>query len=479
MNQSDHDAPLPPDLAAIITEAARDTPPVESVELVESTSTDFNEFNKFNATPRPERVHPIPEDSTLAIVRDISRDFSEAPDCFAIAPFLALVGGVLTPRCYWDFGGKKFPNVFQFVVGPPGIRKSTSFKIAELVGKASLSPDAFHGGNASDSAAFAKWQKQPHRIQIESEGNTVVTSWRGSYAGREIAARMLKLHDGDSWSQTFRHQEDKDGDGAEQTIECATLSIAIGATPSVCRFDGVDAKNGLRRRFGYYAADGAAREIEWPRSLATADLEDVVKQVRAIADLEGQFTLDDAARKLWTHIQRRNRADGEDIFDDASEEAEIRKAELAEAPSRALKLAAQFSVCRFASGSLASPFLVGEETLELAYLHQAACLEASRSVDAIAHRSAVAEEAERILATIRAEAASNRDFDRWTIKGEAVRATRSEITRRFAPNGSRSTLTTQRLHTLVMPLVIQQAKGDTQRTEGGGTVYIIPMEAQP
>jgi hypothetical protein len=384
----------------------------------------------------------------------------------------------MTPRCFWDFAGKKFPNVFQFVVGPPGIRKSTSFKIAEKVGKTALASDSFHAGNASDSAAFAKWQKQPHRIQIESEGNTVVTSWRGSYSGKEMAARMLKLHDGDSWSQTFRHQENKDGDGAEQTIEIATLSLAIGATPSVCRFDGVDAKTGLRRRHGYYSADTPAREIDWPRSIEDSDVEDVVKQVRAIADLEGQFTFDGAALRLWKTIQRRNRADAEEIFDDASEEAEIRKAELAEAPSRILKLSSHFSACRFAYGSIKDPFIVSEKTLELAYMHQVACLEASRSVDAIAHRAVIAEEAERVLATIQAEAASNRDFGRWTIKGDSVFATRSDITRRFTPNGGRGTLTTHRLHTLVMPLVIRQAKGAIEHRVGGGTVYKIPMEAK-
>jgi hypothetical protein len=205
MKTSHHSSPQHADLEAIIAGGGA------AVEIVETPETDLNNFNEFNTTP-PERIHPIPENSILANFLDIAREVSEAPDSFAIAPFLALIGGVLTPRCWWDFAGRKHCNLYQFVVGPPGIRKSTSFKLAEQIGKEALSPDSFHSGNASDSAAFGKWKKQPHRIWLESEGNVTVQSWRGSHAGREIAARMLKLYDGDSWEQTYRHQEDKDGD---------------------------------------------------------------------------------------------------------------------------------------------------------------------------------------------------------------------------------------------------------------------------
>ncbi|MDF1660062.1 MAG: DUF3987 domain-containing protein [Verrucomicrobiales bacterium] len=466
----------PPTLDTIIAEGL---PPVENVENVETEPTEFNKFNNFNRTPPPERTHPIPDGSVIALVRDIGRDFSEAPDSFTIAPFLALIGGATTPRCFWDFAGKKYANLYQFVVGPPGVRKSTAFKIAEQIGYQALSVDTFHSGNASDSAAFAKWEKQPNRIQLESEGNTIVTSWKGSHSGREIAARCLKLYDAEPWSQTFRHQADKDGDGEERYIESASLSLAIGATPGVCRFDGVDAKNGLRRRFGYYATDHAARVIDWPRTLADDDLADVVSQLGKIAELEGEWTFDTGAKNLWSDIQKRNRSDREEIHGDGSEEAEIRQAELSESPSRILKLAGIFNVSRWAMGSAKDAFVVTEEMLELAELHQAACLEASGAVDAIANRAAISEEAERILATIRAEAASTRDCDRWTITGDTITATRSEITRRFTPNGSRGNLTTHRLHGLVMPIVIRQANGEIERTANGGTVYRIPMEPQP
>lgn len=470
--------PLPPTSKSILAAAGRGREG-ETVEIVEFATPNFNDFNEFNAGGSRERIHPVPEDSILADLRDLAQEFSEAPDSFAIAPALALIGGALTPGTWWDFAGRKYPNLFQFVVGPPGVRKSTSFKLAESIGKDALPSDRFHEGNASDSAAFAKWQEQPHRIQLESEGNTVVTSWRGSYSGREIAARCLRLYDGESWAQTFRNQADKDGDGAEQRIECATLSLAIGATPSVCRFDGVDAKSGLRRRFGYYVADGPVRLIPWPKEMDRCPrFKSIVEGVRKIAELEGRFELDGKALRKWEELQKENRRKITDLGGIANEAAEIEAAELAEWPSRVLKLAAIFQACRWAKNAERIALLVDGDSLAAAAEHQDACLEASRSVERIANRAAFSEDAERILATIRAEASSLRDCDRWSVKEGCVVATKSEVTRRFAANGSRGGLSSRRLHQEVMPIVIALAGGRAEKV-GATLVYRIPLEVCP
>jgi hypothetical protein len=474
MKESHHTAPLPADLDAIIAEGETD---VEIVEIVETPETEFNNFNNFNATPS-ERIHPIPEDSIIADFRDIAREVSEAPDSFAVAPFLALIGGVLTPGCSWDFAGPKYCNLFQFVVGPPGIRKSTSFKLTERIGKDALSSDAFHSGNASDSAAFGKWKKQPHRIWLESEGNVTVQSWRGSHAGREIAARMLKLYDGDSWEQTYRHQEDKDGDGADQRIECATASLALGATPGVCRFDGVDGKTGLRRRFGYYTADRAARKINWPMEVQDDQLEPIIEAVGRIADLKGEFKLTPRARKLWDETQDRVRSEQDKLAGDLSEEAEIQKAQLAETPSRILKTAGIFQVCRWAKIG-GDPFAVDEDTLKRAIDHQFACLEASAAMDRIAHSAAIDDLADKVLDTIRSEARDPSMSGRWEIKDEFIEVSKSDATRRFAANGSNRNLTAHHLHTHVMPRVIAKSNGQTVRTERKGIVYRVRMEGRP
>jgi hypothetical protein len=466
MNNSHHTAPLPADLDAIIAEGLT---PVEIVENVEMDKSQFNEFNNFNSSPPPERVHPIPEDSLLDDVVAFAREFTEAPDSFTVAPMITLVGGILTPKTYWNFAGKKFPNVFQFVVGPPGIRKSTSFGLVELIAKKALASDAFHEGNASDSAAFEKWSNQPHRIQLEDEGNTLVSSWRGSYSGKEMANRYLKLYDGKSWAQTFRHQATEGNDAGELSIPCATLSLAIGATFSVCRFEGVDAKSGLRRRFGYYVASEPARMIPWPKE--TEDCEELdllVEALGRISGIEGVFNFDAEAMLAWTEFQGQNRDRSREIGPPDNEAAEIRCAELSEWPSRVLKLAAIFQASRWAKTEKGDPLLVDVHSLTLAASHQDACLEASSSVESIARRAEITDDADKILATMRSEAANPSLNDRWQIEKNNIVASKSEIIRRFAANGNRG-ITSYRLHTEIMPIVIRAAGGLIDGQRGGAT----------
>jgi hypothetical protein len=92
---------------------------------------------------------------------------------------LAVCGRILTMAVWMDFAGRKFPNVFQFIVAPPAVKKSTSLKFPELVAAKLLPNEAIHQGNASDSALFSAFEAGPHRLQIESEANVVVSNWAG------------------------------------------------------------------------------------------------------------------------------------------------------------------------------------------------------------------------------------------------------------------------------------------------------------
>lgn len=450
--------------------------PVEMVEIVEADSGQFNSFNKFNATPpadqtlSPGRVHPVPSDSILADFLDVARDFSEAPDSFAIAPILAVAGALLTPATGWNFAGRKHPNLFQFVVGPPALKKSTSFRLAETVARTILSPEHFHGGNASDSALFEKFQGNPHRLQIESEANPTISNWAGSHAGRELANRYLKLYDGDSWSQSYRHQKNGEDDSCEKFIESATLSLALGGTFGCSRFGGVDARNGLRRRFGYYVGDRPARVIYWPEGTATEIVETLAAGFRKLTEIEGTFELAPAARPVWRTIQDRNRA-ALAAIPGADEAAEAQRAALGEEPSRVLKLAAIFEACRWAKSGEGDPLTVRPDTLEIAAAHQTACLAAGAELDTIGRRGEIEDTAERVLSVIRGEAGKHS----WPVLAGAIHVTRSELTRRFCANGDRGALTASRLHTEIMPGVIRLSRGSIE-TAGAKVTYLIPTE---
>ena len=384
---------------------------------------------------------------------------------------------MLTPSTYWAFAGKKYVNPYQFVVGPPGLRKSTSFKLVEKIGNAILDPSDIHKGNASDSAAFTKWQRQPHRIQIEEEGNNIVTAWRGSYSGKEIASRYLSLYDGSSWSQTFRHQADEGNEAGEMSIPEVTLSLAIGATPAVCRFSGVDQASGLRRRFGYYVADKTVRLINWPREFENSpEFNALVEGFKRVQSVAGEFRLDENAMIFWRDIQERNREQLNKLGRPDTDADEIIAGELSEAPSRILKLAAIFRVSRWAKDQKGDPLLVTQFDLATAAAHQDACLEASRSLDQIANRAANGDDAEVILATIRSEATNLDLCNRWKIESDTIVASRSDLTRRFAANGYGRKITAHRLHLEIMPEVIRKSGGRIEKGSGGQTTYKIPTE---
>ena len=81
------------------------------------------------------REHPYPKDSIIEDFMAVGRKVSEAPDSFTLAPLMALIGHLMIPAVYIDFAGRKYPNLFQFVVGLAGVKKSTSFKITQLVAR--------------------------------------------------------------------------------------------------------------------------------------------------------------------------------------------------------------------------------------------------------------------------------------------------------------------------------------------------------
>ncbi len=396
------------------------------------------------------REHPIPEDSILADYRDFVRGVSELPDGLIVAPILSLCGRLLTPDVTLDFGGSKPLTMYHFIAAPAGMRKGTTFKPAEKIAQQILmSSDLLHG-NASDSALFDTFEDQPHRMQFEDEGNTLLRTWETSAHGREVSARYLKLYDGTSWTQNFlRERKLHEGGSAERHIPQATLSLCIGATFGVARLDQLEAGSGLRRRFGFYLANQQAREIWWPRSLEGAELDELAEQFRKLADLQGvvgERSFTQEAREYWIDLQKRNRERCKKIPGYTSGEESLLSS-LNESPARCLKLAVIFQACRWAKGSIENPYLITQDVLALAEQHQDACLDALVELEAQSRRVVVADAGEWLLSQISGDHPGQRSAD----------YTRTELTRRFAANpGRQGALTVSRLYGEILPQLVKQ-----------------------
>ncbi|MDI1312107.1 DUF3987 domain-containing protein [Prosthecobacter sp.] len=399
------------------------------------------------------REHPIPEDSILMDYRDFARCVSELPDGLIVAPILALCGKLLTPNVTLNFGSQKPLTIYNFVACPAGLRKGTTFAPAIKIARHILTPEDLIGGNASDSALFDTFEQQPHRLQFEDEGNTILRSWESQSYGRETSARYLGLYDGSPWHQNFLREGKSHGDGESQRhIEQATLSLCMGSTFGVARLDQIASGCGLRRRFGFYVATRQARQIWWPESLEGEDLQNLTDLFRNLTTLKGSVGRDQltkAAKHYWVGLQQRNRDRCESIPGYTNGDESLLSS-LNESPARCLKLAIIFQACRWARGSITDPFTITPEILELAEAHQNGCLDALIQLEGMSRRVQVDDTAEWLLAQITG--------DHSVRPGQKQAAyTKSQLTHRFAANPGRlGALTASKLYGDIIPHLVSR-----------------------
>ncbi|WP_395751051.1 DUF3987 domain-containing protein [Prosthecobacter sp.] len=400
------------------------------------------------------REHPIPEDSILADYRNFVRGVSELPDALIIAPALALCGRLLTPHVTLGFGTEKPLTIYNYVATPAGLRKSTTFAPAEMIARKILTNDDIIAGNASDSALFDTFENQPHRLQFEDEGNTILRSWETSAYGREVSARYLKLYDGAPWHQNFRRESKGHEDGkAERSIPQATLSFCIGSTFGVARLSQLESGCGLRRRFGFYVATDQARDIWWPESLHDGELDRLADLFDNLSHLKGSVgkeCVTPGAMDYWIMLQKRNRERCRSIPGYTNGDESLRSS-LNESPVRCLKLALIFQACRWARerDSRINPLLITEDMLAMAEAHQNACLDALVYVEGVGRRTAVNDTAEWVMAQIAG------DHLHEPARHSAV-YTRTQLNRRFAANPGRAgALTASRLYGEILPHLVE------------------------
>jgi hypothetical protein len=382
-----------------------------------------------------------------------------------MAPILALCGKLLTPHVTLDFGGSKPLTMYNFVATPAGLRKSTTFGPAEKIARKILMSDDLLYGNASDSALFDSFENQPHRLQFEDEGNTLLRTWETSAHGREVSARYLKLYDGSPWTQNFlRERKLHEGGSAERHIPQATLSLCVGSTFGVAQLSHLEAGSGLRRRFGFYVATQQVRRIIWPRTLEGAEMEHLADMFQRLTDLKGvigQDSFTPEAWQYWDGLQLRNRDRCKSIPGYTSGDESLLSS-LNESPARCLKLAIIFQACRWAKGSIENPYTITQDVLALAEQHQDACLDALIQLEAHSRRADVEDTAEWLLAQISGDHPGQRSAD----------YTRQELTRRFAANpGRQGALTSSRLYSEILPQLMERGQCRISSKVGKRTTY--------
>ena len=418
------------------------------VEVVENAQLNGSEWGETstNATSSaypPSQTALWPEDSVLNDFMVFARQYSESEDCILIGSILPVVARLLGRNVYIRFSGRKYPNVYNMLVTPPGYRKSTSINLSENIARELLDHSALLEGASSDQALFKAYQGNPDRLLIEDEGNTLLSNWSSDAAGKLVARRFLKLYDCRAWSQNYMKQAEDGGD-ALQRIESTSTSLLVGTTYNNCRFNGLETKDGMRRRVNYYVSERMARTIYWPTDFDGGGYAEVVEQLRPLLSLAGEVKpLSGNSMDLWCDLQDANRAAIQNI-DGIDAASEAYGSALAEENAKILKFAMMFEVCRWATDRSRDWTNIQPDTLQLAADHGRECLAASQRLDQIGRRAEIRDEADAILAQIRATSPVSAD-------GE-IQLTKTQLTHRFAANPSRrGAMTPTRLYTEVIP----------------------------
>ncbi|MEO5717425.1 MAG: hypothetical protein ABIR29_02510 [Chthoniobacterales bacterium] len=399
-----------------------------------------------------------------------AREYSESEDCILIGAILPVVARMLGRRVSIAFAGRKYPNLYSVLVTPPGFRKSTSINLVENIGRALLSYDAFLEGAASEQALFRLFQANTDRLLVEDEGNTLLSNWASDAAGKQVAKRFLRLYDCGPWTQTYMRQADENNGNASMRIDGTSTSLLVGTTYNNARFNGLETRDGMRRRVNYYLSERMARMIYWPADCDGAAFSKVVDGFRPLLDLEGTFQpLAGGTLNLWKELQEANRSQIQNIagVDSASE---AYGSALAEEGAKTLKFAMIFQICRWAFGSVKDWQVIQASTLQLATDHGRYCLHASQRLDLIGRRAEIREAADAILATVRCEQAMR-------AKDGVIEMTKSELTHRFAANPSRrGAMTPSRLYGEIMLDLSGRGLAKLVRQAGKLQVYQFRVE---
>ncbi len=421
------------------------------------------------STPPPIHSAVYPADSILAEFMDFGREYSESEDSMLIGAILPVAARLLGRRVFIKFYGKKFPNVYNFLVTKPGLRKTTNINLAWAIGRRILQPDAFFAGSASEEGLFCEYQKNPDRLWIEDEGNTLLAFLANHAAGQAVAKRLLKLYDCGRWQQTYiRQRKENADDEAKQLIEETSTSLLVGTTFNSCRFHKLETRDGMRRRVCYYLSERFARTIYWPPDLDGESVEHLAGRFRRLSELAGEMRLSADAQSHWKELQDQNRHEitATTGLDSASE---AYGSALAEEGSKTLKRAMIFEVCRWAKNDLRDWQTIQLDTLILAAEHERYCLQAGRELDSIGERAEIRNEADSILAKIRTTGPRDQQGRQ--------RMTRSQLTASFAPHPERQgAMTPDRLYTRILPDLMKRGLAKLADKEGKKEVYEFSSE---
>lgn len=405
-----------------------------------------------------------PKDSILEDWMQYARRYAESADCYLIGAILPVAGAKIGRNCWYDLDRRKYPNLYSMLAGSPGDRKTTAIDLVEKFANRTLQSDQLTPSSVSAESLFNIYETNPNQILIDDDANGILTRWKEAGYGKMVSKAYLRLYDCGAMKESFlRNKKGNDGAAEKRLIPETSTSILFGCTFNIARFQQLEDRDGMRRRFLAYVAEGHGRFTPNPPPFDVTLLVDIALCFDALEKLKGEFTLSDGAKPLWIWIQQGNRDALANLPLDGSQDVYGR--DLTESPSHTLKIAMIFEACRWAKDMTRTSMTIQEDTLQLASDHVDQCLAAGKRLEVIGRQAEIKKSAESVIAQIRCDFTTK-------VAGDAIVISKTELVNKFCRNPNRrGAIDTNQLYYEIIPELERQGLAKEVKRAGKQVLY--------
>jgi len=389
-----------------------------------------------------------------------ARKYEESADCYLIGAGLALVAGLLGRTVFFPWGDRKiYPNLFVILVGKPGDRKSSAISLTQRLAIRLLPSNRFLPSTGSAEAYFDEFAPEvggcPDKLMVCDDANILLSTWKKTNYGENVAKKFLELYDCCSLSESFKRnlkggKATPDGESSPRRhIAETSTSVLLGATHNAATFSSQDIRGGLQRRFLYYVAERHGRTILLPETTSLDELERLKTLFAPLADMKVlPCTFTPEAKEFWKQLQMANRA-ALNGNTDVSAAGEALSGRLNSQPVQTLKVAMCFQACRAAKRRVHWDGVIEEDVLAAAIKHVELCFFSAGLLETLGSRAEIQEKAMVIY---------DRIIHEHTLEGSdtLIILARSDLTSKFCHHDRTHSLRPETLYGQLIPELINQ-----------------------
>ena len=218
----------------------------------------------------------------------------ESPERYRRWSAITMVAAILEQKVWVDISGALYPNIYTFLIGPPGIGKSRAITSASSIVR-EASPEAHFGATSMTRAALSDYMEEAKRFianipfaPIEYNSLIIVADEMSAFMHEYdsgLVAALVEFYDVNPYAEGRRVSK------IRIKIDRPQLNILTGSTPSNLIHtlkDYVWEQGLMSRVFLIYADDRPLIDIfNEPKKEKPKDL---IHDIKIINTLQGQFT---------------------------------------------------------------------------------------------------------------------------------------------------------------------------------------------